>query len=359
MEQNKTLYLNHYQIDPAKSFEVDVKDYDLVSYQPPQLSKARKPMKVPISIEQMLIKFKEDGWDFSEDEEIACRSLLQEVNFYTFKHYAKKERVKTFSATKSVYDFDMFLQSNLQELTSMIEKFIRTVTVDSLSCYYDSQERIYDSAQFYLDDCLYFSETGKQKRRPQREKEIKHIQYGFFKTCDNNKEYPPVKKELDSYGAVSAWVLFDLITFGQMSFFFSKLVPEYKKVVVSSLNEMNCFNERITDKLLSSWINAIRALRNKVSHGMKVYGEPFTVQGKVHDKDKEYLSAIPETKQNYLVNVLLAMRRIVMCMSQSKQEFWNEKMCGIAEYIESDGVLSEESLGLTDNWLKYFLIEYK
>lgn len=251
----------------------------------------------------------------------------------------------------------MFLQNKLQELTSMIEKFIRTVTVDSLSWAYMKQpDKNYDSAQFYLDECLYFSKTGKHKKISRREKEIRKIHYSFFKTIKNNEEYPPVKKELETYGGVSSWVLFDLITFGQLSFFFGKLDTPYKKVVTRVLNDMNSYDERITEKMLSSWINAIRALRNKVSHGMKVYEEPFTVLASVHNGDKDYLSLVAEDRQNHLVNILLAMRRIVMCMSNGKREIWNDDLVEINKHIKNSAYLTTAAIGLTDSWIEYFVI---
>ena len=66
--------------------------------------------------------------------------------------------------------------------------------------------------------------------------------------------------------------------------------------MVRELNEMNPFGEHCMDQLLSSWINAIRALRNKVSHGMKVYGEPFTVLVTMHDDDKGVTATIAPSK---------------------------------------------------------------
>lgn len=205
-----------------------------------------------------------------------------------------------------------------------------------------------------MDESFYFSEKGKHRRTTQREKDVAAVQYSFFKTIEDNKKYPPVTKELSNYGGVSSWVLFDLITFGQLSFFFGKLVTKKKKIVTRTLEDMNSYNERIPDELLSSWMNAIRALRNKVSHGMKIYGEPFTVLAKIHDGDKGYLERVPKRSQNHLGNVLLAMRRIVMCMSLEKQDSWNKKMAEINHQIINNDYLSAISLGLTEDWIKYF-----
>ncbi|MGT9147119.1 Abi family protein [Enterococcus devriesei] len=356
MENKKTYYLDFKKVNSGKSFEIDIQEFDAIKYQVPQLNKASSSMKVPITVDQMIDKFKTDGWVFSEGEEITCRELLREVNFYTLKHYAKQTHLKSFVATNSVYNFDLFLQNSLQVLTSMIEKFLRTVVVDSLSLSYKQEDAIYDHAQFYLDESFYFSEKGKHRKTAQRRKDIEAIQYSFFKTIEDNKKYPPVAKELNSYGGVSSWVLFDLITFGQLSFFFGKLVTNKKKIVTRALDGMNSSDERITDDLLSSWMNAIRALRNKVSHGMKIYGEPFTVLAKIHDGDKEYLRQVSEWNQNHLGNVLLAMRRIVMCMSLKKQEFWNKKIAEISSQIIDNEYLSATSLGLTEDWIEYFSI---
>ncbi|MFB8726125.1 Abi family protein [Enterococcus casseliflavus] len=358
MEKDRSLYLNAKQVNPNVSFELDVRNVDFVRYQTPRLNKAVQEMKVPIAADQMIEKFIKDGWVFEKNEEDLCREFLKEINFYTLKYYAKGISSKSFNATKAVYDFDAFLQNSIQELTSIVEKFLRTLTVDSISWAYQQQaDQEYDPAQFYLDESLYFSETGKHKRSGRREKEIAQVQYGFFKTIMENKEYPPVKKELDKYGGVSSWVLFDLITFGQLSFFFGKLTTKYKKIVVRELNEMNSFNEQCTDQLLSSWINAIRALRNKVSHGMKVYGEPFTVLATMHDGDKEFIATIDPSKQNHLVNTLFVMRRIIMCMSSEKHQVWNQKMIEIDERIKENDYLLFRELGLSEDWLNHFLIK--
>jgi Abi-like protein. len=136
MENEKVYHLDIKKVNPAKSFEIAIQAFDTIKYQSPQLGKASRAMKVPITVDQMIDKFKSDGWLFSESEEITCRALLKEVNFYTLKHYAKQTHLKSFTATSSVYNFDVFLQNSLQDMTSMIEKFLRTVVVDSLSWSY-------------------------------------------------------------------------------------------------------------------------------------------------------------------------------------------------------------------------------
>ena len=348
--------LEERDISPRIDFNIEVTGYDEVRYISPRLKKSKIPMRVPITVDDMIIKFERDGWNFSSEDRSACRSLLKEVNFYTFKYYVKKERVSCFSEAKEIYEFDAFLQNTLQELTCFIEIFLRTVTVDVLSLTYAKEEHSFDPAQFYLDDELYFTEKGKHRKTNQRNKEIESLKYEFFKIYEKNKNSPPVIKEIERYETISAWVLFDFMTFGQLSFFYSKLVTKYKRVVSKELNNMSLYDERITEQLLSSWMNSIRSLRNKVSHGSKIYGEPFTVLGKIHESDESFLEYVDDSRKNHVVNIFFSMRRIIMCMSTERIKLWNCKIIEIDNKIKKSNFLNYESLGLAKDWLEHFKI---
>lgn len=350
-------------LQPNKSLHIVKSNLNRLHYVPstPNISKVQ--MKSPIIIEDMIKKFETDNnWIFSEEDNTDCFKLLSQVNFYTFKYYAKKEACSCFKDAKNIYYFDRFLQNNIQKITLDIEVGIRTHIVDSLSLHYFNLNTEYTSvgsiqpAQFYLNDDLYFTETGKHKKSTQRQKDVLSILYVLQNTINKNKENSNVKKELTDYSAVSAWVLFDLLTLGELSFFFSKLTEAKKKIVTNKLNQTNILqDEFITAPMLASWLNSIRHIRNKAAHGAKIYGESLNILSVEHIADKTYLNTISEEHKNHLVNVLLACRRIICCLDNYTQQNWNLVLQGIDTEIRSRE-LNFDKLGLKDGWLNYFLI---
>jgi len=352
------------ELKPNQKLKVDVAAYDTVEYIPKTPNQSEKIMQSPIKIENMITKFEDDyNWKFSKQDYTDCFNLLSHVNFYTFKYYAKKEECSCFKDAKKIYYFDKFLQSNIQKITLDIEMGIRTYVVDSLSLHYLNLEskdgytapNKIQAAQFYLNPELYYTETGKHKRTNSREKDILSILYMFQNTIEKNMDKGNVKKELNEYSAVSAWILFDLLTLGELSFFFGKLTTANKKIVANSLNSKNILkNELIKSDLLASWLNSIRYIRNKAAHGAKIYGEALNVPSKHHNDDKEYIDKIPGNQQNYLINVLFSCKRIIGCLDQYTQENWNRVLKDIDTEVRVQN-LQFEKLGLNDNWLSYFL----
>jgi len=358
---NKVLTLREFS--PKNKIVLDVSKHDSVEYIPKKPNKTNIEMKVPIKKSEMLKKFEDDnGWNFSTTEYEECIDLLSHVNFYTFKYYAKKENCSSFSDTKKTYYFDKFLQNKIHKITLDIEMGIRTNIVDSLSLYYfqlaennEDTEGI-KAAQFYLNSDLYFTETGKYKRTPKRDKDVLGIWYMFQNTIEKNEKNSNVKKELEEYDAVSAWVLFDLLTLGELAFFFAKLTESKKKVVTKNLNERNILkDEIILPKMLASWLNSIRYIRNKAAHGSKIYGETLNVLAPNHKSDKNYLSQMPINYQKLFVNVLLVCRRIIACLDNHTRTNWNNTLIEIDTEIQKQG-LQTERLGLTKEWLTYFIL---
>lgn len=348
--------LNLKKLNKRQPLELNVQEIDLVRYTPPYLKPAKKDMKSPINIEQMIKKFNTDHWDLNDIEQEKCSTILRNVNFYTFKYYAKKEHATNFNSTLIIYIFDKFLQNQLQRIILDIEMGLRTIIVESLSIYY-VKNHIEDvqPSQFYLDPHLYYTETGRHVRKKQREKKVNAILATFGDTIYNNRDQPIVKKELDEYESISAWVLFDYLTLGELSQFFGMLTTANKKRVADFLNDTNTLKDnRITGQLLSSWINAIRYLRNKVSHGSKIYGEHFNILAESHTGDKDYIYNIDESYRNHLVNTMLACRRIVACMSINTQCLWNETLTNINNEINKHPIIKANRLGLNQGWLNYF-----
>ena len=354
IKKDKIKVLN--TINPSRKLSCDVREYDTIQYNPKTLKKATVQMKVPISIDKMIEKFELDNnWIFNEKDYENCFNLMSHVNFYTFKHYAKKEKCTCFSEAETIFYFDRFLQNKIHKISLDIEMGLRTKIVDSLSLYYLNIESDFQAAQFFLDPNLYFSETGKHKRTTSREKEILSILYNFQTTIEKNKEKSNVKNELSKYSTVSAWVLFDLLTLGDLSFFFGKLTTKHKKVVANSLNENNILNEPITGELVASWLNSIRYIRNKAAHGSKIYGEPLNTPGKIHKNDLEYHSnSIKENHQNRLVNIFLACKRVIACLDKHARSNWNETLIEIDTELKNRN-LKLDKLGFTEDWLDYFM----
>lgn len=342
-------------IHKNKPLLIDVSDYDEIYYNPLELSNADATIKEPITTDRMIEKMIDHNWIFNNvSEQEDCMMLLREVNYYTFSYYGKNYFKKDYLQIKEIYYFDLFLRNWVHDITSIIEVFLRTITVDALCLKYEPSTG-FRKAQFFLDDRLYYTDTGKHKKTPEREKKVSRLLFDFADAIDRDQSQAHVKHDLEKYGGVTAWVLFDRLTFGQLSQFLSYLTKPYKDIVSDELNKYN-IAEKIPSKLIPSWANSLRYLRNLASHTSKIYGETMNTLPLQHDADDVYINSLDKNMQNKLIIELLVCRRIIACMSKEKHLLWNEKIDILDKKIKDCPSVSIEKLGFSADWKTYLLI---
>lgn len=339
---------------------LDVKDIDEIDFYFDQPQKTTSPMKNPYSIEEMIEKLKKDNMTFTLEEESECKDFLRKVNYYTFKYYANdlfgKNTEKTFTAVKATYVFDHYLRSWLHDLISRLEVFLRSSIIDILAQNYQLDS--FQPAQFYLDQEIYFEEKGKRSRTKQdRVIRVNKLYESFHKTIQANKKtHEAIKHHEDNYGATPVWLLFDLMTLGSLSTFYSLLIPKYKTLVARKMT-MDVKENRLLGDLLASWIDSLRHLRNVVSHTGKIYGTNFNLLPKEHENDKLYIEELRRFHYDKrLIIHLLFMRRLFLVMSVEDRAIWDEKIEELySKSKESDSVLLSK-IGFIDGTKEKLLI---
>lgn len=350
--------------DIEKYFYVDekysVEDIDYIKFYSEKPTPASREMKKPYSIEEMIEKLKVNNMTFTHEEEVECIDFLKQVNYYTFKFYANdlfgKNSEKSFTAVKEVYFFDHFLRGWLHDLVSRLEMFLRSAIVDTIAQNYKSDT--FQASQFYIDESIYFEEVGKRsKNKRDRVIMVNKLYENFYKTIqDNKKRHEAIQHHEESYGATPVWLLFDLMTLGSLSTFYSLLIPRYKNLVAKNITK-DSENNRIPGDLLASWLDSLRHLRNVVSHTGKIYGTNFHLIPKEHENDKGYIQDLKKfSYDKRLIIHLLAMKRLFLLMPKDSQLMWNSKIEELySESVKSDYILLTR-LGVIDRTKEYLLI---
>jgi abortive infection bacteriophage resistance protein len=340
---------------------IDIADYETLHFTFNKIPVATNSMKKPYTMEEMVNKLESNQMYFNDEEKEDCAAFLKCVNYYTFKYYAQiefgKKEVKPYKAVKEIYIFNQYIRNWLHDLLAHIEVFLRTSIVDILAQTYDS--KYYQSAQFYIDEDIYFEETGKRSRKKKdRIIGVHKLLESFGNTIrDNIKRNIAIKHHQETYGATPAWLLFDLLTFGQVSTFFNYLIPKYKKRVAQGL-VIDKENNMIPSDILASWINALRHLRNVVSHTGKIYGSNFDILPQKHIKDESFMKDLE--KFNYdkrIITYLLIMKRIFMLMPPEMQLYWNDKVSELFKEIEHNQHIKPARLGFNDQTFDYLHIK--
>ncbi|MGW5358273.1 Abi family protein [Staphylococcus xylosus] len=344
-------------IDSYKKLDVNLKFLDY---------ETKEDLPYPFTIDQMLEKLESNNLFFPEnDSKQKCIGLLNSVGYYNLKHFmysefGKKEK-KNFDFVYTLYEFDRYLLKQLYSLVNMLEVHIRNLILDIYML--EIEERVLHPSLFYLDKSIYFEQNdGKYSIKSKKRKEFNRLQNVFWKAIEQKKSNENVLHNKEKYNAIPAWVLFQNLSFGDLSTFYSSTLStnrnKVSKKMESLIKENTGLNIKIPERLLSGWLNSIRYLRNKVAHTDIIYGINLANTCKEHKKDEEIFIKIKNANyQQRLVTFLLAMQKFFMSMPVYNINIWNETL----EKIESKSLESEviklSRLGIIENDIEYLKIK--
>lgn len=194
-----------------------------------------------------------------EDED-ACRSFLQEVNYYRLAGYylpymdRKKNqcfRDTSFRRIMGVYAFDAELRMLLFSTIETIEIFLRAQIANYHSlkygpegyCYASSFNTQYDHAEFL-----------KRIRQCKQENNKSHI------VMHHNQKYG---------GHFPLWVIIEYFSIGMLSYFYRGMHNQDKTILAYSLYHTNF-------QTLDSWLRCLTDLRNCCAHYSRLYYRKFS-----------------------------------------------------------------------------------
>lgn len=233
-------------------------------------------IKNPSTYDEQLKKLKSRGCIIA-DEDFA-KIKLQQINYYRLTAYFLPFRTAdgcykentSFDTVYKIYEFDRKLRLLIFSAIEEIELTLRTSMA-----YYHAHEY---GALGYLNAKNFNLKHNHVKFEKHIEEAIKHNKNQFF-----------VKHHIEKYNSqFPLWVIMELFSMGELSFFFSDMVKADKKFFAK-----NVFHT--TDSNVSSWLLCLTNIRNYCAHYSRLYynkfgtvpatpvGFPYTLKDRVFD----------------------------------------------------------------------------
>ena len=338
--------------------ELDISDKDCLRYEPILAPNILQKKIEPSLSEADLYEHMRNisKWDFSKEGnndfyKKDCVHFLPAIDFHSFSQYGKLTECN-YSKAKSAYLFDSYLRNFLQEILERIEIFLKKSTSDAITLGYDKAIYIFE------DDELYYNNEGKySKDNPHRKDFILQTKYHLSSLILQKKGDYIVQKQISEFGVVLPWTVFRLMTFGNIASFLVALQPFYRNKVATYVSSPLDETNKITAKVLLSWCNALRYLRNICSHNGRLYGRLHNTLPVIHRADEKLLcNCLDDVKKLFVYFV--AMRHIIISMSKESHLFWNDKLKRLLDEshrYEIDFV----NYGFPKNWFELLEIEIK
>lgn len=285
-------------------------------------------VKKPTTYEEQIGKLSQRGC-IIDDKDYALR-VLKKINYYRLTAYflpfkTREDTYKagtTFSQVIEIYKFDRDLRSILFPIIEEIELMLR-----ARLAYYHAHKY---GALGYLDKENFNNRHQHEVFEKHIEDEIKHNDKQLF-----------VQHHKNTYGGkFPIWVIIELLSIGELSYFYSDLIRADKKILARELF-------RTTDSNLSSWLMCLTYLRNTCAHYSRLYYNLFP--------------ATPRTPENFPIRLgkRLFDYIVVLKFLFNDPEYWNEKFittlsAAMEQYEDS---ISLEHIGFPNNWKQILTIK--
>lgn len=193
----------------------------------------------------------------------------------------------TFDAIVNLYEFDKKLRLLVMEELERIEVGVRTIICNELSCtfgphwYLANHKAIFsrpEGAQIFLSAI-----TRETTRDPEQ-----------FVSHYLSKYDDPI--------VPSSWVMAECLTFGVWSRLYHEMAPKYAGKIASEFG--------LPPKILNSWLNAFRLLRNVCAHHGRLWNRRHRVR--ISGLTRQYPTHFRDTASSYsrMVAILLMSRAI-------------------------------------------------
>lgn len=235
-----------------------------------------RELKPATTFDEQLEKIKKRGCVVGDDE--WAKDILKQINYYRltayFLPYKEPDETyaegTTFNNMYRTYEFDRKLRHLLFSAIEEIEIMLRA----QLSYYHAHKY----GALGYEDENNFNNRHNHMTFMSQVADDIKH-----------NQNKLAVKHHNEFYGGkFPIWVVIELFTVGQLSFFYSDMIRADKKAIAKDLY-------KTTDTNLTSWLKCFTELRNNCAHYSRLYNSnlisvpatpkdvPYTLKRKVFD----------------------------------------------------------------------------
>lgn len=221
-------------------------------------------LKKPCTISEQIEKLKSHGISITDEK--AAELFLSQVNYYRLTGYLLQYRIDPnnsdyvvpvcFNEMVKLYMFDSEMRNLYRKYLEIIELFYRTkiaYTFSLLKC----TEAPYD--QHYSEECFHNKETFRNIK-----KGFENEEEGYYKDSLIVKHH---KKKY--FNKMPLWVLVELLSFSKLSMLFSCMYFSDQDKIVESVGTGR--------KVLENHLHCLTILRNKCSHGARLYNSSFSL----------------------------------------------------------------------------------
>ena len=238
------------------------------------------------------------------DVEKALKSVgfyrLRGYSFHLYDNAVKKYVSGTkFEDVLNLYQFDQELSALIFSMISKIEIALRVRLVESLLIH--GEPLVLQDSSIFKEKKLYWKNMSTIASEIARSNDV-FIKHNF----DNHD------------GEIPVWAAVEVLSFGTLS----KIIKNLKTGIGSSYSILaanyqykskkgNLVNP--SQKMLTSWIQGVSALRNMCAHNSRIYNRTIHTTPEILDADK----VTPVPAHNGLYQILLAMKYL-----RSSNEKW-------------------------------------
>lgn len=238
----------------------------------------------------------------------------------------------------ALYYFDENLRELFLKYILKIERHIRAL----LSYYFT--EKHGEQQSEYLNPANY-AMSGRNANG------INRLVATLGNLANHNSDYPYINHQRQVYGNVPLWVLFNGVTFGSLSKFYSFTTQDIQTKVAKNFDKVN-------RKQLEQYLSVITKFRNVCAHGERLFS--YQTRNDIPDTDLHRKLGIPRNGTQYtlgkrdLFAVVIAFRYLLP--NDDFKRFKASLTSVIQHYLKSSGAMTDASLyqymGFPTNWAK-------
>lgn len=289
-------------------------------------NKEIKELKVATTFDEQIDKIESRGCIIADKN--WAKSVLNQINYYRLTAYflpyksvdEKYVEGTTFNNMYRTYEFDRKIRHLLFSTIEEIEIMLRA----QLSYFHAHKY----GALGYKEENNFNLHHKHEKFTTQIEEDIKRNENSLF-----------VKHHNEFYGGqFPIWVVIELFTMGQLSFFYSDMLRQDQKEIARNLY-------KTTDTNVKSWLKCLTELRNDCAHYSRLYNTN--------------LISVPATPKNFgytlrkkLFDYILVLKFLYYDPIRWKNVFVVELETLIGEYADS---IDMNLIGFPENWREILL----
>ncbi|MCQ4087978.1 Abi family protein [Saccharibacillus sp. JS10] len=288
------------------------------------------PLKPAISLEDQIKRLTSRNL-IIQDPDFA-KKTLQKISYYRFTGYLLPFKTSTgnyrngttFEHVSNIYEFDSKLRLHLLRLCEHIE-----IQMRAHFSYFLAMQHVSDPLCYRNPSCFQFRSSEQFAK--------------FITKWDENLDRSSeifIKHHRSNYGGrFPIWVAIEVLTFSNLSTFFSNFKPSDKRDIAKSYLLK-------TPNLLENWLHGFSVLRNKCAHFSRLY---YTFLGKDVLLSKNAVALKLNRKKLYAL--IFSAKYFV-----TDREFWSDWVNELESLvINHQHTLNLSFLGFIPNWKLHLL----